>query len=345
MLEAGGRIGILGGGQLGRMLALAATELGFKTHIFCPENESCATEVATTHTMAEYNDETALKKFASAVDVISFEFENIPISCANFLSSQNKSFFPPSLALTMTQNRLVEKKFLNDLGIETAEWFYSNDDLKKITSPVLIKTSQFGYDGKGQIIANDLTEIKSAIKTLRTECIIEKKILFDREIAICGVRSFEGEMIFYPPVQTFHQAGILRRATAPAVIDKNLSQAGFEIIKTIANTLNYTGVIVVEFFQINDRLIVNEIAPRVHNSYHWTIEGAATSQFAQHIRAITRMPFGDINPIKKSIMTNIIGDDDYKDFSNLPDTIIHLYNKGETKPQRKMGHITQVFPS
>lgn len=336
-------IGILGGGQLGRMLAQAATQLGFASHIFCPETMPCAVEMATTHTKAQYDDEAALVKFSAAVDVISFEFENIPISCAKFLAQRTKKFFPPILALTMTQNRLVEKKFLNDLGIETAKWFDSNTNLENITPPVLVKTTRFGYDGKGQIIANNIAEIKTAIKTLNAEYIIEAKIPFAKEIAICGVRNFEGEMIFYPPVQTFHQNGILRRVVAPALVDKNLIQTGFEITKTIANALNYVGVLVVEFFEINGRLIVNEIAPRVHNSYHWTIEGAPTSQFAQHIRAITQMPFGDITPIKKSIMTNIIGADNYQAFSNLPNTIIHLYNKGKAAKLRKMGHITQIL--
>ncbi len=342
------RIGILGGGQLGRMLAFAARDLNLTTHIFCPEKTACALEVADKHTLAAYEDKAALEKFAQENDIITFEFENIPLESATFLHKlKPEGFFPSPQALAITQDRKEEKTFLNALGIRTAKWTDNNPLPAAMSFPVIVKTRRFGYDGKGQRVARTPQDLPQAIETLSTAhnggVIIESQEIFDKEIAFVCARSPQGEIMFYPPVETFHRDGILREAHAPAIISPALKEEGLALVRTVAEQLDYVGVLAVETFKVGEALCVNELAPRVHNSYHWTIEGTAHSQFTQHLRAISSMPLASPLPIKKSRMINLIGADDWRAWQNEPNTFIHLYDKGEARDGRKMGHITQIL--
>lgn len=338
------RIGILGGGQLGRMLCEAAKELDLETHIFCPEGDACAIEKADKATQADYTDEAALKKFAAEVKLVTFEFENIPLKTAHFLQKlKPDAFFPPPEALACSQDRAKEKTFLNDLGIATAPWCLGTSP-EKATFPAIVKTRRLGYDGKGQVSVATKAELTAALETLDAEkTIIESKVPFDREIAFCCARARSGEIAFYSPVQTFHSEGILRKTLTPIDLNEDLQKQGFDWCKKITSALNYVGILAVETFQVGDKLRVNEIAPRVHNSYHWTIEGAETSHFAQHLRAIAGLPLGSPLVLHKNEMINIIGTDKWEEWKNKPNHFIHLYNKGEARAGRKMGHLTRLL--
>jgi 5-(carboxyamino)imidazole ribonucleotide synthase len=354
MIEAlppGATIGILGGGQLGRMLSVAAARLGFKCHIFEPNAEPPAAQVAHRLTTAPYGDTEALCAFAGAVDVITYEFENIPTSALDTLEAI-RPVRPSREALRISQDRLTEKKFLQGLGLQTAPFaaVRNLDDLEKaltkIGTPSILKTRRLGYDGKGQVRLNSLTEAPAAIGALAgAPGIVEAFIDFAREVSVIGARSIDGQIACYDPGENVHRGGILHSTTLPAHLSRAHRTDAVLIAANILNALDYVGVLAVELFVTPGGLIVNEIAPRVHNSGHWTQNGCAIDQFEQHIRAIAGWPLGDGTRHSDVRMVNLIGDDidDLASHAANPATAIHLYGKAKTRPGRKMGHINHIL--
>lgn len=355
MLVPGSTIGILGGGQLGRMIALAAAELGLKAHIFCPEPNSPAFQVCAGFTCAPYTDLAALERFAASVDVVTYEFENVPLSTAEFLAARG-NLSPSARALAVTQDRLVEKSFVRDLGIATAP-FLAVDDLAGLEQavailgrPAVLKTRRFGYDGKGQALVragDDLAAVWQALKGQSS--ILEGFVPFEREVSVVAARRADGAFAAFEVAENVHRDHILHTSTVPARIGAATAQAAHAIAATIAQALDYVGVFAVELFVVgrgaDEHLVVNEIAPRVHNSGHWTQDGALTSQFAQHVRAIAGWPLGDPSRIGRVEMTNLIGRDveAYLHYLTEPGAHLHLYGKDEARAGRKMGHVNRVW--
>ena len=357
MILPGSTIGVLGGGQLGRMLILAGSPLGFKFHVYCPEEDSVAGEIATTFTKAKYEDLNALEAFAQSVDCITFEFENIPFETLKILN-QFKPIYPNANVLHICQNREREKNFLksNNFPCARFESASSPTDLEKaiknIGAPCVIKTASFGYDGKGQIKINSLEEIDSyndlweKLK-LSKKVVVEEWIQHIGEFSIICARKSNGEISSFPMSKNHHINHILYSSTAPTEIDTKIEKEGCYLGKSIAEKLNVVGLISIEFFLNKDnKLIVNEMAPRPHNSGHYTIDACFTSQFEQHIRAITELPFGSTKIHTPAVMINLLGDLWNKGIpsweSILKDsrTKLHLYNKKIARPGRKMGHFT-----
>ncbi|OWY04877.1 5-(carboxyamino)imidazole ribonucleotide synthase [Thioclava sp. F42-5] len=350
-LPYGSVIGILGGGQLGRMLSVAASRLGYKTHIFEPGANPPAGDVAHAVTTAPYEDEAALRAFAQAVDVITYEFENVPTSALDLLESL-KPIRPNRKALAVSQDRLVEKAFLNDLGLATAPFAAVDDieDLKEaiaeIGCPAILKTRRFGYDGKGQVVINAPEEAAAALEDMKgAPAILEGFVEFFKEISVIGARAEDGAISCYDPGQNKHEGGILRTTLVPAAITDSQRTDAVLLAAKILNKLDYVGVMGVELFVTRDALIVNEIAPRVHNSGHWTQAGCAVDQFEQHIRAVTGWPLGDGGRHCDVEMENLIGDDMDRvpRLAKLARYQIHLYGKAEVKPGRKMGHVNHIL--
>jgi len=353
-LKPGDTIGILGGGQLGRMLAMAAARLGLRCQVFSPDPDSPAFEVVLNATCAEYADVEALELFANDVDVITYEFENIPAAAAMILGAR-RPVLPERKILETTQDRLAEKDFVKRLGVATADYAdvtsaaSLRDAITRIGLPAVIKTRRFGYDGKGQAIireGDDPDRIWTALGT--KSAILEAFIPFEREISVIAARSADGHVECYDVTENEHRDHILKVSRAPAAIPDNLAAEARSIAEKIAGALDYVGVLAVEMFVLNDRggprVLVNEIAPRVHNSGHWTLDGATISQFEQHIRAIAGWPLG--RPVRHGhvTMTNLIGDEinGYEAWLSVPGATVHLYGKGPPRPGRKMGHVTQV---
>lgn len=349
----GGTIGILGGGQLGRMLAMAAARLGIDAHIYCPEENCPASRVAAAFTCAAYDDETALAQFADTVHAITTEFENIPADTARFLA-QRKPVHPSADALEIAQDRIAEKQFLNDNGIETAPWrgVDTQEALDAAIAAIgprgVLKTTRLGYDGKGQARINRPDDAADALAAMSgADAILEGLIDFEREISVIAARGQDGDVRCYDPGENRHSDGILRETIVPARIDDVTKQTAFEIAEDIVTALDYVGVIGVEMFALKDgTLLVNEIAPRVHNTGHWTIEGCAISQFEQHIRAVCNLPLGSPKRHANAVMLNLIGDEanDPLKLMAEPGVAVHLYGKGASRPGRKMGHLTRVSP-
>jgi len=353
-LKPGDTVGILGGGQLGRMLAMAAARLGLRCQVFSPDPDSPAFDVVQHATCAEYADVEALELFANDVDVITYEFENVPAATAMVLAAR-RPVLPAQEILETTQDRLIEKDFVKKLGIGTADYadVSSMETLRaaieKIGLPAVIKTRRFGYDGKGQAIIRNGEDIGQIWKDLGTKsAIIEAFIPFEREISVIAARSADGRVESFDVTENEHRDHILKFSRVPAAISDALAAEARGIAEKIANALDYVGVLAVEMFvvQENDgaKVLVNEIAPRVHNSGHWTLDGASVSQFEQHIRAIAGWPLG--KPVRHGpvTMTNLIGDDsnDYERWLTVPGATVHLYGKGPARPGRKMGHVTEV---
>jgi 5-(carboxyamino)imidazole ribonucleotide synthase len=354
VLKSGDTIGILGGGQLGRMLASAAARLGLKAHVFSPDPDSPAFDVVQYATCAEYADVEALEMFATNVDIVTYEFENIPAS-ATMLLAARRPVIPDPRVLETTQDRLAEKNFVTKLGIATAPYanIESADDLKAAIStiglPAVLKTRRFGYDGKGQAIVRDAADADQVWQDLQTKsAILEAFIPFEREVSVIAARGFDGEVVCYDVTENEHRNHILKISRAPAAISPALAAQARTIAETIAGALNYVGVLAVEMFVVpgpqGPRLLVNETAPRVHNSGHWTLDGASVSQFEQHIRAIAGWPLA--HPVRHGAvtMTNLIGADidSHADWLTRPGATVHLYGKGAPRPGRKMGHVTEV---
>ncbi|KEO61780.1 5-(carboxyamino)imidazole ribonucleotide synthase [Thioclava indica] len=350
-LAQGAVIGILGGGQLGRMLSVAASRLGFKTHIFEPGANPPAADVAHAVTTAAYEDEAALRAFAASVDVITYEFENVPTSALDLLETL-KPIRPNRRALAISQDRLREKAFLSDLGLSTAPYAAVDDSIDlaeaiaEIGCPAILKTRRFGYDGKGQAVIRAPEEGEAALASLSgAPAVYEGFVDFQSEISVIGARGLDGAIACFDPGQNVHSNGILHTTTVPATISPSQRTDAVLIAAKILNKLDYVGVIGVELFVTKDALIVNEFAPRVHNSGHWTQAGCAVDQFEQHIRAITGWPLGDGSRHADVEMENLIGDDMDRvpELASKPRTQIHLYGKAEVKPGRKMGHINRIL--
>jgi len=349
-LEQGATVGILGGGQLGRMLSVAAARLGYRCHIFEPDPNAPAAHVADQITCAGYDDVAALRAFAATVDVITFEFENIPAAALDLLETLTP-VRPNRRALTVSQDRNYEKKFLQDLGLCVAPFALVdnvndlNAALAKIKTPALLKTRRFGYDGKGQIRVDADTNAARAYGDMKNApCVLEGLVNFTQEVSVIGARSISGQIACYDPGENVHRNGILRNTTVPAKL--TIAQRTDAVLLTakILNALNYTGVLGVELFVTGGGLIVNEFAPRVHNSGHWTQNGCSVDQFEQHIRAITGWPLGDGTRHCDIEMINLIGNDIDKipALAADPDNALHLYGKTQVRPGRKMGHVNRI---
>lgn len=355
-LKPGATIGVLGGGQLGRMIALAAAPLGLKTHIFAPDPVSPAFDVASAHTVGAYTDEAALARFCDAVDVVTYEFENVPAETAKFVSSR-KPLYPDAKALETTQDRLTEKTFIRKLGLPTPA-FAPVDDRDSMAAalgatgrPAVLKTRRFGYDGKGQLLVREGLSIDQALTMLGPQpAILEAFVPFRAEVSVIAARGRGGEFSAYDVVENRHENHILRSSHVPAAIRPATAAAAVAVAKKIAEALDYVGVMGVELFLVDgpagERVMVNEIAPRVHNSGHWTIEGAETSQFEQHVRAIAGWPLGSTRTRGQVVMTNLLGAEAnrWRDLLAEPGASVHLYGKGAAEPGRKMGHVTRVTP-
>jgi 5-(carboxyamino)imidazole ribonucleotide synthase len=357
VLKPDATIGIIGGGQLGRMLALAAARLGFRCHVFAPSPDSCAFDVVHRVTVADYTDTAALDRFATDVDVITYEFENIPAETATFLSAR-KPVLPDPLVLATTQDRLIEKNFIQKLGIPTAPFVEvsSPDALKSaldtVGRPAVLKTRRFGYDGKGQITIRNGTYPAAAWREIGGQpAILEGFVRFAREISVVAARGRDGSVACFDVTENQHHNHILKTSRAPADVTPAVAARAGEIAETIAHAFDYAGVLAVEMFVVSahdgHEVLVNEIAPRVHNSGHWTIDGCSVSQFEQHIRAVAGWPLAQ--PIRHGSveMTNLIGSEveEYAQWLTEPGAALHLYGKGQTRPGRKMGHVTRVFPA
>jgi 5-(carboxyamino)imidazole ribonucleotide synthase len=348
-------IGILGGGQLGYMLALAGYPLGLHFRFLDPSPEAPVGRIAQRIT-ADYQDRAALEKFASGLEAVTYEFENVPVDATRFLA-ERVPVFPPPAALEEAQDRIREKRLFQRLGISTAEFAPIADPdqfdsaVKKIGLPSLLKTCRMGYDGKGQWILRtredvarakaELTPAQFASPQNEASLILERFVPFARELSILAVRSRKGETAFYPLVENHHRSGILRLSLAPAPsLSAPLQQAAEVAARGILESLEYVGVLCIEFFEVDGRLLANEMAPRVHNSGHWTIEGAVTSQFENHLRAILDLPLGSTAASGASAMLNLIGDiPESQEVLAVPDAHLHLYGK-EPRPGRKLGHLT-----
>ena len=350
----GGTIGIIGGGQLGRMLALAAAQLGYRTHIFAPEAGNCAAEVSNEFTCASYDDRKALARFAKAVDVATFEFENIDADPLEEVASR-VAVFPPLAALRIGQDRIAEKRFAESCGGRPADWAEVNSraDLDaavvRIGLPAILKTTRFGYDGKGQFRLKKNEDIAAAWAEMGGQpMILEAFVPFAHEFSLIVARDQAGTVSFWDAPENIHRDGILARSTAPApaaVIREQIPSAR-GLARRIADKLDYVGVFAIEFFAGRDGPVFNEMAPRVHNSGHWTIEGAVISQFENHIRAVVGMPLGSTALAAREVrMDNLIGADvnDWHALTGDASAHVHLYNKGEARPGRKMGHVTRCY--
>ena len=349
-LPQGARIGILGGGQLGRMLSVAASRLGFLTHIYEPGANPPAAQVADQCTTASYEDTEALRTFAESVDVITYEFENIPTDALDVLEAI-KPIYPNREALRVSQDRITEKDYLNDLGLTTAPYAQVDKlaDLQaaaeKIGLPAILKTRRFGYDGKGQSRLKSTDDIETAHSDMASApSVLEGFVNFSREISVIAARGINGEIACYDPGENVHRDGILHTTTIPAEIPAMMAMDAALMAGKILNALDYVGVMGVEMFVTPQGLIVNEIAPRVHNSGHWTQNGCAVDQFEQHIRAVAGWPLGDGSRYLDVIMENLIGDDMDRvpDLSKDPKVSLHLYGKADVKKGRKMGHFNRV---
>jgi 5-(carboxyamino)imidazole ribonucleotide synthase len=353
-LAPGGRIGILGGGQLGRMIALAAAPLGLKTHVFAPDPASPAFDVASERTVAPYDDAAALTLFADSVDVVTYEFENVPAETARLVAA-HKPLFPNERALATTQDRLSEKTFLRDLGLPTPAFAPVDDRgsmaaaLGAVGRPAVLKTRRFGYDGKGQVLVREGLGIDQAVAMMGGQpAILEAFVPFRAEVSVIAARGRSGEFAAYDVVENRHENHILRSSHVPAAIKPETAASAVAIAKKIAEALDYVGVLGVELFLVDgpagERVVVNEIAPRVHNSGHWTIEGAETSQFEQHVRAIAGWPLGSTRTRGQVVMTNLLGAEAnrWRELLAEPGAAVHLYGKGAPEPGRKMGHVTRV---
>jgi 5-(carboxyamino)imidazole ribonucleotide synthase len=353
-LKPGDTIGILGGGQLGRMLAMAAARLGLRCQVFSPDPDSPAFDVVLNATCAEYADVEALELFANDVDVITYEFENVPAASAMILAAK-RPVLPDRKILETTQDRLVEKDFVKRLGIGTADYADVSSAaalyaaITRIGLPAVIKTRRFGYDGKGQAIIRQGDDPDKVWADLGTKsAILEAFVPFEREISVIAARSASGDVECFDVTENEHRDHILKISRAPAEISDALSAQARAIAEKIAHALDYVGVLAVEMFVVprdgGTEILVNEIAPRVHNSGHWTLDGASISQFEQHIRAIAGWPLG--KPVRHGpvTMTNLIGEDvnSYEQWLSVPGATVHLYGKGRPRPGRKMGHVTQV---
>jgi 5-(carboxyamino)imidazole ribonucleotide synthase len=349
-------VGILGGGQLGRMLSMAAAELGLSCHVYCPDPKSPAFAVSAARTIAPYDDEDALAAFAGAVDLVTYEFENIPVATVRFLETR-VAVFPGAASLEPAQDRLAEKQMIAGLGIPVAPYaevskqadIYSA--LARTGRPAILKTRRLGYDGKGQAQIRAGDDPVAAWRAVgEIPAVLEAHVPFEREVSVILARARDGSTRAYDVTENVHEGGILALSTVPAAIQDDIAEEAVAIAARISAALGHVGVIAVEMFVTagngRPRLMVNEIAPRVHNSGHWTSDACLCSQFEQHIRAIAGWPLGEPARHSDAVMTNLIGQaaDQWPALLAEPGARLHLYGKTETLPGRKMGHINRVTP-
>lgn len=330
-------IGILGAGQLGRMLALAGYPLGHHFRFLDPASDSPASLLAD-HLVFDYTDTAALEQFAHALDVVTYEFENVPVDAARHLE-KIIPVYPQPIALEKAQDRFVEKSFFCELGIPTPKFTTDLSKVDDIGFPAVLKTRRMGYDGKGQTVIRSQAELMNA---QTADSILEEFVSFDRELSIIAVRNKSGETKFYPLIENQHRDGILRLSLATGNVSVELQKQAEECAARVMSALNYVGVLTIEFFEKDGQLLANEMAPRVHNSGHWTIEGAVTSQFENQVRAVTDAPLGSTSLLGVCAMVNLIGSlPDVRSVLRIEGAHLHLYNK-DPRPKRKLGHITFV---
>ena len=353
-LAPGAVIGILGGGQLGRMLAMAAARLGFDVAVLDPDPDAPAKKLAARSLTGAYDDAYELLKLAAIADVITFEFENVPAAATAILESAGAAVAPSGRALAIAQDRLAEKTFLNQAGAPTVAFAEIDAPadiaaaLERLGQPLLIKSRCGGYDGKGQRWVRLAREAERAFADIGGQpAIAEAPADFRRELSVIAARGRDGEIALYPLAENHHEGGILRRTVAPAkVTPQTLAQAE-RIAATVLTALDYVGVIGVELFERDDgKLLVNEFAPRVHNTGHWTLDGCEVDQFEQHIRAVAGWPLGPTHAIARVEMTNLIGEqaNDWARLAAEPETRLWLYGKTEARAGRKMGHVNRLSP-
>jgi 5-(carboxyamino)imidazole ribonucleotide synthase len=357
-LPPGSLIGILGGGQLGRLLAIAAAKLGFKAAIFAPEEDSPAFQVASRRWLSSYSDEAALTEFAKACDAVTFEFENVPARALE-IAARHTVVRPSACAAQVTQDRIAEKCFLSGLGIPTAPYaiIEREDDLPAASALIaegrsaILKRAREGYDGKGQRRVSSASGLEAAYLDFACPCVLESVIDFVMEISVVGVRSAVGEVICYDCPENKHEQSILFTSSVPASCPESRQALAKEFAGRIADKLNYCGVLGVEFFVLPDGgsapLLVNEIAPRVHNSGHWTLDACTVSQFENHIRAVAGWPLGSVARHSDAVMQNLLGKDvlHWHDFlTDDPETSLYLYGKNDVRQGRKLGHVTRISP-
>ncbi|ETS12481.1 5-(carboxyamino)imidazole ribonucleotide synthase [Bartonella quintana] len=353
ILPSGSVIGLIGGGQLARMLAIAAAELGFRTVVFCPEPDCPAAQTTNDHIVSPYDDYSALDHFISLCDVVTYEFENLSLQTVQYIE-RTKHVYPSSKALEITQDRLFEKQFLQEIGIRTALWHAVDNHsslllgLSALGGRGLLKTRRFGYDGKNQMMLNHPKEeaIEEAFTIFEGQpSILEEIVPFLSEISVLSARTKQGNHIFYDCPENQHKNGILHKSFVPSRVPLSVQKAAQEISVTVMDALNYVGVLCIEFFVLMDgTLLVNELAPRVHNSGHWTQKACVTSQFEQHIRALCGLPLGSTYRHSNCEMINLLGSNlnDFKYFLTQERTSVHLYGKNPVRSTRKMGHVIQL---
>ncbi|MBB3693434.1 5-(carboxyamino)imidazole ribonucleotide synthase [Sphingomonas sp. BK580] len=350
-IPPGSTIGILGGGQLGRMIASAAADLGYRTHVLAPDRESVAAQTASSLTRADYHNKVVLADFAAQVDVVTYEFENVAAGPVEWLA-ERVPVYPAPQSLAVAQDRVKEKSFVEQVGGRPARWqgVTSREELDAavaaIGCPAVLKTTRFGYDGKGQARLASPADADAAWEAIGGPAVLEAFVDFSHEFSIVLVRGRDGAMTSYAPPWNEHRDGILHRSTLPAPpeIARQWTEAA-ALTGRIADALDHVGVLTCEYFASADGPVFNEMAPRVHNSGHWTIEGAVTSQFANHVRAICGLPLGDTGLTAAQVtMENLIGDE-WERWPGIvaePDAYLHLYGKRESRAGRKMGHVTRV---
>ena len=352
ILPPGSVIGILGGGQLGRMLSVAAARLGYLTHIYEPAANPPAGHVADRVTTASYEDADSLRAFAASVDVITYEFENVPTAALDLLEAA-KPIRPNRRALAVSQDRIAEKDFLTGLGLTCAPYAAVNDmdslqaAIAQVGTPAILKTTRLGYDGKGQARLRSADDAEAALAAMNgAPAVLEGFISFTHEVSVIAARGLDGAVSCYDPGENVHKDGILHTTTLPANLSLAQRTDAVLLAARILNALDYVGVMGVELFVTPKGLIVNEIAPRVHNSGHWTQNGCAVDQFEQHIRAVTGWPLGDGSRHSDVVMENLIGDDILRvpQIATEKHAALHLYGKHEARPGRKMGHVNRVIP-
>ncbi len=352
MVAPGGTIGILGGGQLGRMTATAAAALGYRCHVYAPDTDSPAAQVCAAATVAPYDDAEALARFATAVDVVTFEFENIPYESVRLLA-ERVPVRPGWNALRVTQDRVTEKDFLRGTGVPTADYRAVSDPAALAEAAAafgghgILKTTRLGYDGKGQVrLDGTLTAADAWARMGGQEGILESVVDFACEISVVIARGLDGDMAAFVPVENRHRNHILDRTIAPAAVADGIAAEADGIARRVAEALGLVGLLAVEMFVTRDgRVLVNELAPRPHNSGHWTIDACVTSQFEQFVRAVCGLPLGSPDRLCDAEMTNLLGDDieQWPDLLRDPQAKLHLYGKTEPRPGRKMGHVTRLL--
>ena len=350
-LAPGSVIGILGGGQLGRMLAMAGAELGFDVHIFDPQPDCPAARVAARSYAAPWDDAGAVGNFAKRCDVVTFEFENVPVETLA-VAAEAAPVRPGAKSLELTQDRLIEKRFINEAGAQTVGFAPVDGPadlgaaIKATGLPAILKTRRFGYDGKGQAWIREADEAEAALSDIGGgPAILEAVAPFQREISVVAARGADGEFAAFPVGENAHAGGILRETRAPAALEPTTQARAYEIAHAIGEGLEHVGVFAVELFELEGGdLLVNEIAPRVHNTGHWTMDACACGQFEQHMRAVAGWPLGDTAPHSAAIMTNLIGHDAdaWAEYAADEEARLHLYGKRETREGRKMGHVNRL---